>query len=137
MRALAVELADRVPEVDVSQLQYFRANSDMGEAVSLLLWLDADPDRALTYTQTSHQHQALEVVEDPNQAAEVWQRRGCALHALALEPGPTPIADELTERIRASGWDHTLRWVDALAERYRRRHLKAVEGAKSQDRGRA
>lgn len=126
MREMASEFAAQVPILRLDEIRWYRAHSDTAQAVTLLLWIDADPERALTYTPSSLFGKAFDATDYPERAAEVWQRRGRALEAIAAQAGHTSTAEQLVERIRSTGWDATLEWVDSIADGHRVRHLRSV-----------
>lgn len=94
-------------------LRYRRGWSDIGQATSLLLWLDADPARALKSSARELIEKAGDEVSWPERAARIWRDRAYRLldrtGAGVLLPAA---AEELTERIRAVGWTETLAWLD-------------------------
>jgi hypothetical protein len=46
MLCAAAAVADRVPALDLTKVRPSRAHTERGEAVAVLLWLDADPEHA-------------------------------------------------------------------------------------------
>ncbi|MEV6071939.1 hypothetical protein AB0L82_35825 [Nocardia sp. NPDC052001] len=136
MRALAREYAARFPDLPpVENIRFDRAHTDQAEATALLLWLDTDPNSAFDTIPGLWLEQSFAATEDPDRAPEVWQRRGHTLYAMIREAytakssssGHTIVVTALAERIRASGWDQTLAWLDRQAEPHHEPHLRIVK----------
>lgn len=122
MQKLVAELAEQVPAVECDGLRYSRGYTDHSEAVGVLLWLDADPQRATTYAHYSSIVQyGRDEVPYPERAQQIWQRRATALQTLS---GNTVVSgavySTLIDRVRTDGWAATLRWLDDIADGGRR-----------------
>ncbi|MEC3920287.1 hypothetical protein [Nocardia sp. CDC160] len=140
MRALLTEYADQFPDLPpLGEFRLSRSRTDESEAVAMLLWLDAEPDRASTYAPTFLFGMAHDATDDPDQAPEIWQRRGRTLRNLVDQAysnasptgyapsGHTVVAEQIIEQIHTGGWESVLAWLDHAEQGPRYRHLRAVD----------
>lgn len=123
MHTLAAGLADEVPALDVARMRTSRSHTARGEAVSVLLWLDADQANAKCWPGVWPEF-ALDLVTYPERVASLWQRRAQALLSLTAGYIDTAACTALDARMAAHGWDGALAWLDEIADGERR--LKAV-----------
>jgi hypothetical protein len=128
MRELVARVAEQVSAGALPELRYSRSMSSHGEAVTLLLWLQEDPNHA-DFHESGAADIASSVVGYPNQADEIWHRRADALLRLDTATGGLlAIASvrTLLSRIHDGGWPSALLWLDSLATEPQHRHLRAV-----------
>ncbi|RBO86999.1 hypothetical protein [Nocardia puris] len=119
MLALAAGLGHQSPGIDVAQLHPARSHTALGEAVSVLGWLDADPDRVHHYPGVWREY-ACDEIAYPERASAQWRHRGQALLALGegrLEGGALTA---LETRVHAAGWAAALDWLDEFGTSGRR-----------------
>lgn len=137
MRTLVGEYISRFPDLEVAEFRFSRSRTTLADAVALLLWLDTDCDAVMRYDPVFWFGLALDRIDNPDRAPEVWQARARTLHALVDQAaerdthisGASPyrvVGEGLADRIRADGWDATLEWLDSQAGP-RTRHLRVVE----------
>ncbi|NEW33868.1 hypothetical protein GV791_15035 [Nocardia cyriacigeorgica] len=125
MRALIAEQRHRFPVIASTDLRYNRGNTDLAEAVAVLLHLDQHPGER-SYLDSTLAVVAFDRTSYPERAGEVWQQRGRAL--LAAGGGiyyNGPSLDALRHRMR-DGWDAVLEWLDGNAAVATGRHLEVV-----------
>ncbi len=114
MREHVAALADQYPAIAAAHLEYVRSSTDHGEAVALLLWLDAS-QHEIPFLSMWTAREALAECGYPEDADEVWQERGRAL--LSLSPYTT-LAGETVDTLRrhaGRGWAAALAWLDGIA----------------------
>lgn len=129
MRELVARVAEQVSAGALPELRYSRSMSSHGEAVTLLLWLQEDPNHA-DFHESGAADIASSAVGYPDRADEIWHRRADALLQLDTATGGGQLAiaavRTLLSRIRDDGWQSTLLWLDRFFAEPQHRHLRVV-----------
>ncbi|WP_280180363.1 hypothetical protein [Nocardia farcinica] len=104
MLAVAAELSDEVPSMDITQMRPARAATPLAEAAAVLVWLNDDEDRAdfhpLVWPQYAH-----DAIGYPEPLADCWRQRGQALLSLTANGSLDPaVLTLLDDHHRHDGW---------------------------------
>ncbi|WP_159844991.1 hypothetical protein [Nocardia sp. CY41] len=120
MLCVAAGVADRVPAFDLTQVRPSRAHTERGEAVSVLLWLDSDPEHA-DKSPIVWPEFARDAISYPDRAGSVWQQRGEALLSLSASGSvDMAVCNALDARMGEADWAGALAWLDGLTAGERR-----------------
>jgi hypothetical protein len=119
MHAEVGRRAGRFPAVPVDELGYDRNLSDLGEAVTVLHYLDRQgPNLPYALGSGLVSLARNEDVAYPERTEDPWRARAHVVLSLTAHPAPDggDGFDQLADEARR-GWPHALAWLDALAER--------------------
>jgi hypothetical protein len=108
------------PPLDLTKVRPSRAHTERGEAVAVLLWLDADPEHADKWPGVWPEF-ARTTISYPDRAGTVWQQRCEAL--LSLSPSGSvdmTVCNTLDAQMNAGGLAGALAWLDGITAGERR-----------------
>jgi hypothetical protein len=117
MRAEVARRAGRFPAVPVDELSYDRNLSDLGEAVTVLQYLDGQgPNLPYALGPGLVSLARQEDVAYPDRADELWRARAYAVLSIATDH--TTAGGDGFDRLAAEarhGWPQALAWLDSIA----------------------
>ncbi|MBW0274977.1 hypothetical protein ATM97_27635 [Nocardia sp. MH4] len=88
----------------ITSLRLFRSHTDLAEAVSVLMWIDADPTHLSDLSSYWSTREAFGSTRYPERAPEAWTRRAQELLGLGYF------------HTAGLAWLRSRTWVQALAE---------------------